>query len=214
VGDLNLIGLRAGDQGSRTKLPEARHRHVKGMACAERTHHHAPGQRQGHKIGQDARRSLPRGHDEHAQEQREQQTELLFQAERPGMPGAVGSGRRRQSSWCGREKRRWPPRPSSPRHCRQTPASRMAKERSSRRAASPAASQSAPAGCGARDAGRIWSEKRRSSISSKTARVITKPEITKNTSTPTKPPREPARPRWKAKMASTASARRPSTSGR
>src|SRR3954469_25530638 len=43
--------------------------------------------------------------------------------------------------------------------------------------------------------------------------VITNPEITKKTSTPTKPPGT-GRPAWKATTASTASARRPWMSGR
>jgi hypothetical protein len=44
--------------------------------------------------------------------------------------------------------------------------------------------------------------------------MIRKPEITKNTSTPTKPPAGRPRSTWKASTSSTATARRPSMSGR
>lgn len=44
--------------------------------------------------------------------------------------------------------------------------------------------------------------------------VITKPEITKKTSTPTKPPVRRGTPAWKRTTSRTAMARRPSTSGR
>ncbi len=43
---------------------------------------------------------------------------------------------------------------------------------------------------------------------------MTKPEITKKTSTPTNPPLRPGTPAWKRTTSSTAMARRPSTSGR
>ncbi len=46
------------------------------------------------------------------------------------------------------------------------------------------------------------------------SRVIRKPETTKNTSTPMKPPRTPSSSAWYAITAVTASARRPSMSGR
>jgi len=44
--------------------------------------------------------------------------------------------------------------------------------------------------------------------------VIRNPEMTKKTSTPTKPPSRPGIPAWNSTTASTATARRPSMSGR
>ena len=44
--------------------------------------------------------------------------------------------------------------------------------------------------------------------------VMTNPEMTKNTSTPTKPPERADTPEWKRTTRRTATARRPSTSGR
>ena len=50
--------------------------------------------------------------------------------------------------------------------------------------------------------------------SARISEVIRKPEMTKNTSTPTKPPVQPGTPAWKANTGTIATARNPSMSGR